>query len=96
VPQVALKAAVKFVPVMVSVKAALPATALAGLRLPIEGAAANTAGIHANARITEKATIDRRKNERALCICNHLCRVKLTFSRHSQPKSPYHVQRMSA
>jgi hypothetical protein len=53
---------------MVSVKAALPAIAVAGLRLPIEGAAANAAGVHANARITEKATIDQRLNERALCI----------------------------
>jgi hypothetical protein len=68
VPQVAFEAAVKFVPVMVSVKAALPAIAVAGLRLPIEGAAANAAGVHANARITEKATIDQRLNERALCI----------------------------
>jgi hypothetical protein len=68
VPQVAFEAAVKFVPVMVSVKAALPATAVAGLRLPIEGAAANAAGTHAKARITEKATIDRRMNERAFFI----------------------------
>jgi hypothetical protein len=59
---------VKFFPVMVSVKAALPATAVSGLRLPIEEAAANAAGAHANARITEKAAIDQRLNERALCI----------------------------
>jgi hypothetical protein len=88
-PHDEVEAEVKFVPVMVSVKAALPATAVAGLRLPMEGSAANAAGVHANARITEKATVDQRMNERALRICNHLCRVKLSFSRHSKPKGPY-------
>jgi hypothetical protein len=89
VPQVAFEAAVKFVPVMVSVKAALPATAVAGLILPIEGAAANAAGVHANARITEKTTVDQRLDQRAFCICNHLCRVKLSFSRHPLPNGLY-------
>ncbi len=88
VPQVAFEAAEKFVPLMVSVKAALPAAAVAGLRLPMEGAAASAAGAHANARIAEKATVDQHLNQRALCICNHLSREKLSISRHSLPNNP--------
>jgi len=64
----AVEAGVKFIPLMVSVKAAPPEAAELGLRLVSIGAAAHAAGAHAHARAARKATVNHLRNERALCI----------------------------
>lgn len=82
---------VKSVPWMVSVNAAPPAVAEAGLRPMSAGGAANTAGVHASARTTGKTAFHLRMSLRALCIWSILHGVKhslATPSLHRRQRLP--------
>jgi hypothetical protein len=69
---------------MVSVNAAPPLVAEAGLRLMSVGCAANAAGVHATARVAGKITLNHRMNLRALRIWNFLRGVKRSLATTNQ------------
>jgi len=67
-PQIAVEVEVKLLPLIVSVNAAAPAVIELGLRVVTAGGVADAGGANAKASVTEKTSVNRRKNERALCI----------------------------